>query len=361
MNVILFLIVLFVLIMAHELGHFVTAKWAKMKVEEFAIGFPPRIFSWRKKETIFSLNLLPIGGYVKILGENGDEEVSESDKARSFSSRPRYQQAIVLVAGVTMNVLIAWLIFFAVAVIGQPIVADEGDTNADLTVVSVLEGSPAAEAEIPLGAVMLSASTNGEEKELRLPTDLSEFTSKHQDKEITLTYSHKGDTQSVSLTPKSNVDVNNPERVIIGLSTAPVKTVRQSPSEAVVKATTQTGEVLTAITVGVFSLIGSIFTLSTDLSQVAGPVGIAGLVGEAAEFGIVSLLLFTAMISLNLAVINLLPIPALDGGRLLFVIIEAVTRKSINPIWMGRVNLVGFSLLIMLMVAVTFNDIVRAI
>ncbi len=361
MSIILFITVLFVLIMVHELGHFLTAKWSKMKVEEFAIGFPPRLFSWKRGETVFSLNLLPIGGFVKILGENGEEEVSEKDKARSFASRPRYQQAIVLVAGVTMNILVAWLIFFAVAMIGQPAVAEEGDRTAELTVIAIAEGSPAEEAGVPLGAVLETASTATESTDLHAPGDLSSFTSSHQEELITITYTHKGESFTKEMMPARNVAQDDPNRAVIGISSVAATTVRENPAEAIVSATKITAKTLAAITVGVLSLFGSIFAGSADLSQVAGPIGIAGLVGDAAEFGIVSLLVFTAMISLNLAVINLLPVPALDGGRLLFVAIEAIIRKPVNPIWMGRVNLLGFSLLILLMIAVTFSDIVKII
>lgn len=361
MSIILFITVLFVLIMVHELGHFLTAKWSKMKVEEFAIGFPPRLVSWKRGETVFSLNLLPIGGFVKILGENGEEEVPEKDRSRSFASRPRYQQAIVLFAGVAMNILIAWLIFFAVAMIGQPAVAEEGDKTAQLTVIDIAEGSPADNANVPLGAILESASTASESTDLHTPSDLSNFTASHQEELITITYTHKGESFTKEMMPARNIAKDDPERAVVGISTVSATIVRESPIEALVSATKTTAKTLAAIAVGVVSLFASIFVGSADLSQVAGPVGIAGLIGDAAEFGIVSLLVFTAMISLNLAVINLLPIPALDGGRLLFVAIEAVTRRSINPIWMSRVNLLGFSLLILLMVAVTFNDIVKII
>jgi len=360
MNITLFIAVLFVLILVHELGHFLTAKWTKMKVEEFAIGFPPRLFSWRRGETVFSLNLLPIGGFVKILGENGVDEIPAEDKARSFSSRPRLHQAIVLVAGVTMNILTAWLIFFAVGMIGQPTLATEGEP-ADLTVIEVVEGSPAEKAGIPLGAVILKASAGDDARELKTPEELTDFVTDHQTEEITLTYRYRDEANTAALTPSRGLIADDTERMIIGLSTVPVTVVKEGPLQALVSATKRTSDSLVAITVGIFSLLASAFTFSADLSQVAGPIGIAGLVGDAAEFGITSLLIFVAMISLNLAVINLLPIPALDGGRLLFVIAEAIIRRPLDPIWMSRVNFVGFSLLIVLMIAVTYNDIVKLV
>lgn len=339
------------------------AKWAKMRVDEFAIGFPPRLFVYKKGETEYSLNLLPIGGYVKIFGENGEEEVGEGDKSRSFASRPRHLQAIVLVAGVAMNILAAWVIFFAVAMIGTPTPVEEfaASENASLTVVSVAPESPADMAEIPLGAVIINIESGDLKIESLAPSSVSNFVAENPDSEIQIDYTHKGKDYSVSLTPQLGVVEDEPERAVIGLSTALVETVRQTPFDALISASTRTFEATYAIAFGLITFLASAVTLSADVSQVSGPIGIAGMVGDAAEFGIVSLLIFTAFISLNLAVINLLPIPALDGGRLVFVAIEAVTRRRIDDKWVMRVNLAGFAFLILLMVAVTYNDILRLI
>lgn len=361
MTIILFIAVLVFLILVHELGHFLAAKWAKMRVDEFAIGFPPRVFAVKKGETEYSLNLLPIGGYVSILGENGQEGINESDKLRSFSSRPRHLQAIVLVAGVVMNILAAWVIFFAVAMIGTPTVVEEFEAseNSELTVVAVMPDSPASESGIPLGAVITNISNEEETIESLSPSSVSTFVTENSTKEIRIQYTHKGTDGSASLTPKLNVIEEEPGRAVIGLSTALVETVRQTPFEALIGATVRTYESTLAITIGLGTFLASAVTLSADVSQVTGPVGIAGMVGDAAEFGFVSLLIFTAFISLNLAVINLLPIPALDGGRLVFVAIEAIMRRPIDSKWVGIVNLAGFAFLILLMIAVTYSDIVK--
>ena len=358
MTIALFIAVLFFLILVHELGHFLTAKWSRMRVDEFAIGFPPRLFSIKKGETEYSINLLPIGGYVKIFGENGTDE---SDGARAFGSRPRYQQAIVLLAGVTMNILAAWLIFLAVAMIGTPTAVGEDGYDpelANLTVVAVTPMSPAAEAGIPTGSKIVSVTAeNGSLNELT-PTAFTSFVGEAEG-EINVHYTHKGELGSATLIPRAGVVTEEPDREVVGLSTALVEIRSLPPMEALKTATIRTWELLYAITVGIISFIGSAFTLSADIEAVTGPIGIAGMVGDAAEFGFTSLLTFTAFISLNLAVINLLPIPALDGGRLLFVLAEAVIRRPIDPEWMGRVNFIGFALLILLMVAVTYNDILR--
>ena len=177
--------------------------------------------------------------------------------------------------------------------------------------------------------------------------------------EIHIEYTHKGTKGSANITPQLNVIEEEPDRPVIGLSTALVETMRQTPFEAIVSASVRTYESTLAIIVGLATFLASAATLSADVSQVSGPIGIAGMVGDAAEFGIVTLLVFTAFISLNLAVINLLPIPALDGGRLVFVAIETITRRRISDKWVGIVNLTGFVFLILLMIAVTYNDILR--
>ena len=359
MTIILFIAVLFFLILVHELGHFMTAKWARMRVDEFAIGFPPRLFSIKKGETEYSINLIPIGGYVKIFGENGDS--TNSDSARAFGMRPKLHQAIVLLAGIAMNILVAWLIFFAVAMIGTPTAVSETDYDKDkafLTITSTVSGSPADEASIPSGAKIISVqSDRGSLSELT-PTAFTSFVS-DASSAVTIHYSHKDDLGSATIEPRAGVIESDPEREALGVATALVENKKLGPLDALVSASTRTVDSLWAITVGIASFIASAFTLSANIEEVTGPIGIAGMVGDAAEFGFVTLMVFTAFISLNLAVINLLPIPALDGGRLLFVIAEAIIRRPINPEWMARVNLAGFAFLILLMVAVTYNDIIR--
>lgn len=355
MTVLIFLAVLFVLILVHELGHFVAAKWSRMRVDEFAIGFPPRLLSIQKGETEYSINALPIGGYVKIFGENGTEE---ADGARAFGARPRLHQAIVLLAGVAMNILAAWLIFVAVAVIGTPtaVSEEEASEKAALTVVHVLDDSPAE--SLPLGSKILAVSSESGKLDTLTPSELVDFISQ-SDGPVSIQYEHKGSHEEVLLTPKTGVISDDPEREALGLSTSLVENRRVGIPTALWQATEKTFYSLILIIEGITSLLASAFTLSADISQVTGPIGIAGMVGEAAEFGLVPLLIFTAFISLNLAVINLLPIPALDGGRLLFVIAEAVIRRPIDPEWMARVNLIGFAFLMLLLLAVSYNDLAK--
>jgi regulator of sigma E protease len=360
MSIILFFLVLFVLILVHEWGHFIVAKKTGMRVDEFAIGFPPKLFSIKKGETEYSFNALPIGGFVRIFGENLDTAKDTLDQPRSFAARPKWAQALVLVAGVTMNVIFAWFLFAATFMIGVPTAVDEASaTPASVLYVSgILPGGP-LDGVVSPGAKVLSLSSAEETLETPVPSTFTAFVQKYSTEELTLTYSLADEEKTVTVKPVSGLISSEPDRVAVGVSLALVEDVQQSFGAALVSASVATLTGLRDITVGLFKLIADSVRGVADFTQVAGPVGIVGMVGDAASFGLTSLLTFTALISLNLAVINMLPIPALDGGRLVFVAIEAITRKPISPIWAGRVNLVGFALLMILMVVVTWNDIAR--
>jgi regulator of sigma E protease len=363
MTVLIFLAVLFVLILVHEWGHYITAKWTGMRVDEFGIGFPPKLFSWRRGETVYSLNALPIGGFVKILGENGEVEggevLSETDKTRTFNARPKWAQAIVLVAGVTMNILFAWLVLFLILLIGTDVQVTSGEATSEarFVVSEVLSDAPAA--VLPIMAEITSVTRDDEVLASLTPEDFRNFVVTGKGAPITVTYEAESESKSVTITPVQGLSTEDPEAYVVGVKTALVEQKSFTFSKALSEATLQTAHMLINITVGLFKLLGQAVTGTADFSQVAGPVGIVEHVGNAAAFGFTSLLYLTAVISLNLAVINLLPIPALDGGRLVFVAIEAITRRTIDPIWASRVNIVGFALLMLLMVVVTYNDILK--
>lgn len=361
MSIVLFLVVLFVLILVHEWGHFIVAKKTGMRVDEFAIGFPPRLFVIKRGETEYTFNLLPIGGFVRIFGENLQAAEGTLDEPRSFAARPKWAQALVLIAGVTMNVIFAWLLFAGTFMIGVPTAVEEASAGSDakLYISSILPGSPLTDAGVPAGAEVVSLAAASNSLSTLTPSAFSAFVQEQGSEELSLTYHFAGETKTVTVQPEAGIITGEPERVAVGVSLALVETVRQSFGAALVSATESTWSGLKNITVGLFTLLAQAVRGTADFSQVAGPVGIVGLVGDAASYGITTLLTFTAMISLNLAVINMLPVPALDGGRLVFVAIEAITRRPINPVWATRLNLAGFALLMLLMVVVTWHDIAK--
>lgn len=363
MSILIFLAVLFVLVLVHELGHFAIAKWTGMRVDEFGIGFPPKLFGIKKGETEYTFNLFPVGGFVKIHGEDSVLTGEGADSERSFTAKSKWAQATVLLAGVTMNVLFAWILVAIAFGIGVQTSVSEADAtaNAKLTITSVLPGSPAHDAQILSGSVIKSAQAGTDTLTTLSPSAFSEFVESHADVPLTLVYTYNGEPRVVQLNSKADIITDSPERHAIGVALAQVDTLKRSFVESVKDSGMYVVTGLRDITVGLATLLYDAVRFKADFSQIAGPVGIVGLVGEASAFGVTALLMFTAFISLNLAVINILPFPALDGGRLLFVIIEAVKGTPIKAQYVAVLNTVGFFMLIALMIAVTWNDVARLV
>lgn len=351
------------LVLVHEWGHFITAKKTGMRVDEFAIGFPPKLFGIKKGETEYNFNILPIGGYVKIFGENAEEGASPQDLAdakRAFHARPKWAQAVVLLAGITMNILFAWVLFTTTLLVGVPTAVDESTAGPDaaLIVAATLKDTP-ADGVLPVGSRITTVTTKDATLDEPTPRTFSEFVTAAAPEPVMVTYTHDGVEKTVTLTPENKLVEGDPEKYIVGTSLALVEERQLGVFGAVIEGFKMTVNGIVSITVGLGTLIKQAFVGTADFSAVAGPIGIVGMVGDAASYGITPLLTFTAIISLNLAVINLLPFPALDGGRLVFVLIEAITKRQVPPSWTGWTNLVGFVLLMLLMAAVTFNDISR--
>lgn len=361
MAILIFAIVLFLLVLVHEFGHFITAKKTGMRVDEFGIGFPPKLFGVRRGETEYTFNALPIGGFVKIYGEDAIEAEGKGDLSRSFAGKSKWAQSLVLVAGVAMNVLFAWLLFTIALGIGTPtaVLPEDASDAAKLHVIGVIAESPAADAGVPTGAEVVSLTTMGETHTPRTPEEFRTLVEGVGEEAITLSYLYKGEIAEVTLAPAADVLTDAPDRAAIGVSLGLIETEGMPIHEAIIEGFVMTITSTRDIIVGISTLIGDAITWNADLSNVAGPVGIVGLVDDASAIGLTTLLMFTAFISLNLAVINLLPFPALDGGRLLFVIIEAIKGSPIPTRIAYYANATGFVLLMILMVAITFNDILR--
>ncbi len=364
MTILLFVLVLVALIVVHEFGHFVVAKLSGMRVDEFGIGYPPK--AWGKKfgETEYTLNWLPFGGFVKIHGE--DPQEGADPDPRAFSSKPRILQALVLLAGIGMNLLFAWVLLSTTLALGttRALSAEEVTRapDAQLAIASVLPGSPAAKAGLVPGDIILSSEGPGGSYAGPDPKLFTSFVAEEgASLPIVLSIRHGDGMRTASVTPATGVIATNPERLALGIGLATIGTVKVPLLEAPFVGAQLTWQLTKDTAVALVHFFGSIATFTADLSQVAGPVGIAGAVGTASSDGIASLLALTALISINLALINLLPIPALDGGRLFFVIIEAVTRKPIKPSFANAVNTIGFGLLILLMVVVTASDIFKIV
>jgi regulator of sigma E protease len=366
MTFIIFIIVLGVLILVHELGHFLLAKKAGVKVEEFGFGYPPRALKLgRRWGTDFTLNWVPFGGFVKIFGENyveeGKGDTNNEIQGKKFTEVSKLWQAAILVAGVFFNFLFAWLLLSTSFFIGVPAPVDNtfgGEVrDAKLTIVSVLPESPAAQANLKGGDKIMTAKSEKLTLDNPTPEEFSNFIEKSED--VNLTLDRGGEILNIDIIPAGGLIDEDLERKAIGISMDMVGTLKLPVGKSFIEGG-KTAIDLTYLTAqGIGALIVNGVRGKADLSQVTGPVGIVGLVGDASRLGFAYLLTFTALISINLAVVNLLPIPALDGGRLVVVAIEAIKRSPVNAKFVNYVNLVGFSLLILLMVLITLRDISR--
>ena len=363
MSIIIFIVILLVLVVSHEFGHFIVAKKSGIRVDEFSFGFPPKIFGKKVGETTYNFNALPFGGYVKIFGENGiDENTSEEDKKRSFTSKPRYIQAGVLIAGVVMNFLVAWLLLSVGFMSGLPSsvsMAPVGTTvhNQFLTITSTMKGSPAETVGLKAGDKIIDLKTSVDFTETPSALSVQYFVKKHGTEPITIDIIRGSELKQFEIKPSLNKE-NIPT---IGIAMDTIGTLKLPVHKALWEGLKLTSNLFIDTATGFYKLITGALSGTGDMSAVTGPIGIVGVVGDAAKFGFIYLLSFTALISVNLAVINLLPFPALDGGRLLFLLIEKIKGSRIKPEIANIVNMVGFGILMLLMVFITYHDIVKLI
>ena len=392
MSILIFIIILLVLVLFHEFGHFFAAKRFGIRVDEFGFGFPPKIFGKKIGETEYTLNLLPLGGFVRIFGENPEDEdlealplsVGKAAKSRSFAHKPKWQQAVILFAGIFANFLLAWLLFsvgfmfgFPTSVGSQP--TDTALSNVFLTVTSVVPKSPADLAGLKSGdkivevTSILSNYPTAPFPSIVAPTtdQLKSFVLNNGNKEIQIDYlrgensynefnareqAGKDSERYAVLTPIFNKTNNEPE---IGISMDEIGTLKLPFFSALWQGLRLDWSTTKDTATGLYTLIADAFRGKGSLSSVTGPVGLVGIVGSAYSLGFAYLLSLTALISVNLAIINLIPFPALDGGRLLFLLIEKINGTRINPKFANAANMIGFGILILLMLVITYHDVVH--
>jgi len=357
MSIILFLIVLAVLILSHELGHFIAAKKSGVRVDEFGFGFPPKIAKFKKGETTYSLNLIPFGGFVKIHGEEGQE----AHDPRSFGSKPIWTRSLIISAGVIFNVALAWILIIAGFSLGMPVGVSSAPKGAEIKnqkviILEVAKNSPAKQAGILAGDELAGFSRVG---------DASGFISQNAGKEIEIrlrrnTRPRGGLTAtadfSVKLTPRINPPVGEGA---LGIAMDEIGTVKLPIYRAVIEGAKMTYNIVVGTAVSLFYFVVGAIKGDVGLGAIAGPVGIAGIAGNAAKFGFVYFLSFIAFLSVNLAIINILPFPALDGGRLLFLLIEKVKGSPVSPKISSVVHGAGMAILLTLMLMVTYRDILK--
>jgi len=367
MHILIFLLVLAALIIVHEFGHFIVAKMVGMTVEEFAVGFPPTLWSKKIGNTLYSLNLIFVGGFVRILGETPDEETpGETPEPRkgSFSSRPRWAQGLVIIAGVVMNFLAAYVLLTSAYLTGVPAGIDDTNRaqarNVHTEIMDVMRGAPADHSGLKAGDAIMAMQTGADSLAVTSTADqVKAFIAAHGDKSILVSVMRKDGAHTFLVVPQSGVLAEAPTRKAIGVSFADIGTMRSPFPQALADGGHLFVRESAAVGQGLGGFFYQLFTGTLNMNEVSGPVGIAKAGGAAAADGAGALLMFAAMVSINLAFINFLPIPGLDGGRLIFIIIESIIRRPIPRRWSERLSIAGFSLLILLMLAVTYHDIFR--
>ncbi len=359
-TVILFLIILSALVAVHEAGHLILAKWAGARVREYAIGFPPRIFSKKIGETEYSLNLTPLGGYVNIAGEEGVDDPDEVDVPfnEKLSAKHPFKKILVLVAGVTANVILAWILLSITLMIGTFEAVPKGGVlpeGAKVMILGAIPNSPAQKAGITALDEILKIESGEKIFNPKTAEEVVTFLEKYQDEKINLTVLRKG--SEVQIKNLEAVAGLSPDKKALGIGVETVVEKSYSFFVALYKGIDLTWETLKALTLGIGQAFSNIFQGKGGLVEIAGPVGIGKIAGEARRLGVVSVINFAAFLSLSLAIINILPFPALDGGRVVFTIFEWITGKRVPTKISRAIHGVGFALLILLMIAVTIHDI----
>jgi len=349
--------ILVFLIVAHELGHFFAAKIFKVKVEEFGVGYPPRAFLIGIiKGTEYTLNWLPFGGFVRLFGEHGETHVRGS-----FAGAPKYAQAAILIAGVAMNALAAWFLFAGALSAGVPRqITDRSQIeHAQLFVNTVVPGSPADAAGIRLGDELVSVKDEQGKAADLTPMQVVTYIGEHGGKPLEVTYLREETETTVTLIPAHAVVAVSADRPAIGLGLVLVTDDALSFWQALKESGPYTVSAFKETVTGLWTLVRDAAAGEPSLQGIVGPVGLFDYVGNASRHGLGQVLLLAAFISVNLAVINLVPIPALDGGRLFLLGIETIIRRPPNKLIVQSLNFAGVLAIIFLMVTVTYNDIAR--
>lgn len=333
------IVILGLLIFIHELGHFSVAKWVGIKVHEFSIGFGPKVFGFSGKETNYNMRLVPLGGFVRMAGMDPEEE--EEDPERGFNKKPVLHRIAVIFAGAFMNFVLAiFLMALGYFAFGLPTVSNEA------LIGQVVKGSPAAKAGVEVGDKV--TKINGQQ--VNSWNEMVDSINKQGKNSLELSLLRDGQQKVLNITPEFNKET---KRLMIGIAQQQLME-RQGLFKSLWLGATHTVEMTGMMIAG----IASIF-VKPSAADLAGPVGIVNIIGEAAQIGLFPLIQFAAILSINLGILNLLPIPALDGSRIIFLAFEALRGKPIDPAKENFVHLIGFAFLLLLMVVVTYKDITK--
>lgn len=362
-SLLIFLLVLGFLIFIHELGHFLVAKWTGMRVDEFAIGFPPKLWSWKRGETKYCINAIPFGGYVKIHGEAHQDDETKPDP-RSFDQRPLWARLIVMLAGVSMNVIFAFValvVAFAVGFssIGQDLTKLPGAQvlEQQVLITGVVADLPAAQAGLQPGDIIDQFTTpDGQQYEVKTVDQLTQYTKQFQDNgilEVEIAYDRNGTKSQVTSQVKA-------DELALGVMIQGLDKVKLPAGQAISAAWKECG-LIVQVTWDALKVFGQKLFVHGELDQnVSGPIGVYQVTAAAAQIGFMQVVFVMIVLSLNLALLNLLPLPALDGGKILFLLVETLfPNKVVYRQIENILTTISFVLLIGLMVVLTLRDAFR--
>ncbi|MEK7613233.1 MAG: site-2 protease family protein [Patescibacteria group bacterium] len=367
MTIFLFILILVVLILVHEFGHFIVAKAFKIRVDEFGIFFPPRIAAWKLGETEYSINWLPFGGFVRIFGENLGEGANDP---RSLARKPRVVQAAVIVAGVVCNVLFAWLVLSGGYMAGMPTTLDRdvfgGVQDAHATIVETIPASPADLAGLkPEDSIVQVETGTTKLRDRASAQEITDFIAAHQEESVVLTVLRPSTSFGESETEMTFLAKPAagfaPDRKVIGLRMADLGILQLPPHLALLQGGFMTYEMVLDTAQGLAGFFTRLVRGAADFNTVAGPIGIVAMGSSFIDDGYVAIVFLVASISITLALFNVVPIPGLDGGRLLFIVIEGIIRRPISPRLSFAFTATGFGLLILLMLVVSYHDIAKLV
>jgi regulator of sigma E protease len=365
----LVILILGLLVFVHELGHLIAAKLFGVKVEEFGIGYPPAALSLGKiRETEYTLNWIPFGGFVRLYGDEG--ALASGSLAGAFVKAPRWKQILILVAGIVMNAVAGWLLFSIAFMIGIPRPVDALPTasantlaGTHLLIADIVQASPAEVAGIKPGDELLQVmDEKGAQPSALSPSGVREFVSDRGGKKLDVTFLHNRATTTVGVIPANAVIPGQGGRAGIGIDLVLITSTPLPFFEAAHLASVASVNAFTAVAKSVWDIIASVWSKGSGALQgIVGPVGLVSVVGEASRAGIAQVLALAGFISINLAVINLVPIPLLDGGRIIIVLLEGLMRRRAPKLVVHLLNSIGIVSIVLLMVIVTYHDIARLI
>jgi len=353
--IIIAIVSIIALLVLHELGHFVLAKKFGVKVEEFGIGYPPRIIGKKFGETLYSLNWLPFGAFVKVYGETE----RNTQNPRSFTAKPIWQRALILAGGVLMFWLIAVVLLSIVFGMGKvPVAIDDTTTSptAEVQVLAIAADSPAEAASISFGDSITKMQSGQEEIHITTVGAVRAFAEKYKGQEILLTLERGSEMREVSLTVRDTWPANEGP---MGVQIQRVDFRSYPWYEAPVRGVVETSRITVMVVQSWGQALSRLFQGQETGVQVVGPVGIFGLFVDFGELGAIYFLRFVALISIYMALINLLPIPVADGGKLALLALEKLRGKPVSQRLEQRMDAVVFTLLLILMIWVTILDVTR--